>query len=341
MMKTALYTGGNRLPGKFYRVDISRSHSHPKERVLISPEAVRRAPGEVFGMTWKGLQHRSSTSSPPFVLFRNRFHAAASKLFVSRHELAALAGFFDLPVGVVSGGFFTAEPFHFSQAGTLSLVPRWEELTDPVWRKAFLGWIARERRLPEINEIAPWPLFSSTMITMPAMADASIIHNVHGREEGRLVLHEHQGEPRAFFDQGNEKRTAFALSLDRTTGKDHIEILGFSRPSRKENFDRTALAALFGQNPSATVYLCSKRALAKEGIGLGNIGGLRFVIESGRVRFKKGKLYFFRFERTGLFLKIECFEDEARRHLHGFANIELLEGFPGQSITCLEQEQSD
>ncbi len=333
-MKTALFTGGDRRPGRLYKVPVSRAHSRPSERLFISEEAVKNSP-DILGMTWRNLVHRAEPSSPPFVFVRDPAHARAYKLFLGQREIARLAAFFGFSAAVASGGIFSLLNYRFYKSESLSLAPRWEELTDPIWRKAFLDWIARKGRIPEMSEIDPWTLFSSTKITMPGMADASLIHNAYERETGRLVLFEHDGDRRALFDRGDVRQTVYSLSLDVATGKDRIEFLGFTRPSVREDFDRTSLAALFGPKPSSTIYLCSKRAISKKEIGLGNIGGLRFVIESGSVSYKKGKLYFLRLERAGSSLNIECFEDEAHQRLLGHTNVDLLEGFPAESIVTL------
>jgi len=326
-MESALYVGGKRTPGRSYRLNLASEYSHKRERIHISRQAVDRAPGSIFEMSWQGLQHCASSSSPPFIYLRSGLNAVARKVFIAEEEISEIAKRFGLSTPAVTGSFFSGEYIKSSRPGVMDIAPRWQELVDPIWRGSFLSWIAGLGRLPEINEIPNWPLFSARKMIMPAMTEASGIHNTTGITKGRLLFREFGEQRRAIFEHGNGFGTSYTISMDRATQKDQIQFIGYAKISEDETFDRSLFARLFGPNPTATTYSFSKRGTAY-GIGFCNLGGLKFGIRSSRIKYEKDRLYYLDFSREGTGLTIKCYLDPERKELHGQTLISLFEGYP-------------
>ena len=326
-MGSALYVGGNRRSERSYRLNLASEYSRKRERLHISRQAVDRAPGSIFEMSWQGLQHCASSSSPPYIYLRSGLNAVARKVFIAEEEISEIAKRFGLSAPAVTGSFFSYEYIKPSRPGVMDIAPRWQELVDPIWKESFLNWIAGAGRIPDITEIPNWSLFSKKKMIMPAMTDASGIHNTTGITKGRLIFREFGDQRRATFEHGNGFGTSYALSLDRTMQNDQIQFIGYAKISEDETFDRTLFTRLFGPQPSATAYSFSKRGTAY-GIGFCNLGGLKFGIRSSRIKYEKDRLYYLDFSREGTGLTIKCYLDPERKELHGQTLISLFEGYP-------------
>jgi hypothetical protein len=321
-MGSALYIGGNRAPGRTYRLNLASEYSRKRERIHISQEAVDRAPGSIFEMSWQGLQHCASSSSPAFIYIRGGVHATARKVFIAEEEISEIAKRFGLSAPAVTGSFFSSVYPKPYRRGVMDVAPRWQELVDPIWKESFLNWIAGNGRIPDITEIPNWSLFSRKRMTMPAMTGASSIHNPAGLTSGRLIFREFGEQRRATFDHGNGFGTSYALSLDRATQRDRIQFIGFAKRSEDETFDRTMFTRLFGPNPAAATYSFSKRATTY-GIGFCNLGGLKFGIRSSRIKYEKDRLFYLDFTREGSSLTIKCYLDPERKEMYGRTIIKI------------------
>ncbi|MFA5114295.1 MAG: hypothetical protein WC529_08400 [Candidatus Margulisiibacteriota bacterium] len=338
-MNTALYLGGNRRIRRPFRLVLNPLHAGSEARTLISSRAVAQAPARIFDVNWKGVQHENRSTVPPHIFLRSQ-QAVTLKVFIAPSELDALADHFQLPANVVRGAFFTGkEKGVFSKRKELTLSPRWQELCDPAWQDALLGWIADRNGLPEISEIGQWHIPFRKCVILPGLTGMATMNNAN--RTGRYGVRFEQFGPvkRALLDHGNGTTNIYELVFDPATGRDQmtsISCVKFIKNGPVGDFNRATFRGLFGLRPLITTYECSKRA-GRHCLDFCEVDGLRFFARHSLVVLEDKQMYYFRFTRDGSCLTIECYLDPEYSQLHGRKNLSLHEGCPRNEGFSLEK----
>lgn len=231
-----------RLNPAFYRSE---------SRVAMSEEAVRSVKGTIYEVGWRGVQLEQSTLPLPFIFLRT---VPCHKIFVTRGELAEMAEEFGLeakkgcrPRDILEGAFFVNLSARSIGTREIEIAPRWEELLDPKWRKAFLDWVDGATALPKPRIISTWKTLPRGAIPFPAMVDMPEYHPENRKAwVGRLELKAEAGGGYAWFYAKKGTVEIYGLSRDKKTGTDRVEYGG--KPfSKKETFNRERFKALFGE----------------------------------------------------------------------------------------------
>ena len=242
----------------------------------MSEEAVRSIKGTIYDVGWRGVQLEQNVQSLPFIYLRT---VPCHKIFVTRDELDEMAESFCIkavkgyrPRDILAGAFFVNLSHRSIGTREIEIMPRWEELLDPKWRKAFWDWVDGAIVLPKPRIISPWKTLHRGVIPFPAMVDMPEYHPENKREwKGRMELKAEAGGCYAWFyvKKGKvvtvPKRTViswtdiYSLSRDFKTGTDRVEYGG--KPfSKKETFNRERFRALFGEKKNNGRYEFTRKA---------------------------------------------------------------------------------
>jgi hypothetical protein len=283
---------------KSYLLRLNPAYYRPVVRVGMSEEAVKSVSGTIYDVGWGGVQLEQSVQPLPFIYLRT---APCNKIFVTRHELAEMAEEFGItaikgyrPREILEGAFFVNTSARSIGTRELEIAPRWSELVDPKWRKAFLNWVEGKAGLPKPRVIPFWKTLPRGVLPFPMMVNMPEYRPENKREwEGRMELKAEAGGCYAWFYTKKGKVDIYRLSRDSKTDTDQIEYGG--KPfSEDETFNRERFRNLFGEDKSKDKYEFTRKA-SRTGLYLTAIH-CETLIATG-VSLKAGTLYKVRAER--------------------------------------------
>ena len=259
-----------------YLLRLNPAYYRSESRVAMSEEARRSIKGTIYDVGWRGVELEQSVQPLPFIYLRT---VPCHKIFVTRSELTEIAGEFGIeavkgyrPGDILEGAFFANLSARSIGTREIEIAPRWSELLDPSWRKAFLNWVEGKAGLPKPRVIPSWKTLPRGVIPFPAIVNMPEYHPENRREwKGRMELKAEAGGCYAWFYVKNGKVVTapkrnviswtdiYSLSRDLKTGTDRVEYGG--KPfSKKETFNRKRFRELFGEKKNNGRYEFTRKA---------------------------------------------------------------------------------